>query len=111
MRDLAWIKAANKIAVEDYEAANAEEDKVEKIVDEVYAVHERMERAAKQISSLWRYIVIDDEGNTQKNPLMGQDDVFRMFPEINPRWFDNFGVVELTIRQANGTQLILKKVR
>jgi hypothetical protein len=111
MRDLAWIKAANKVAVEDYEAANAEEDKVEKIVDEVTAVHERMERAAKQISSLWRYIVIDGEGNTQKNPLMGQDDVFRMFPEINPRWFENFGIVELTIRQKNGTQLILKKVR
>jgi hypothetical protein len=111
MRDLAWIKAANKVAVEDYEAANAEEDKVEKIMDEVTAVHERMKRAARQISSLWRYIVIDDEGNTQKNPLMAQDDVFRMFPEINPRWFENFGIVELTIRQKNGTQLILKKVR
>jgi hypothetical protein len=112
MRDLAWIKKSNDEAVAKAAEGKPIYDPVEKIMDEVTAVHERMERAAKQdTTSLWRYIVIDGEGNTQKNPLMNQAEVFEMFPEINPRWFGNFGVVELTIRQSNGTQLILKKVR
>jgi hypothetical protein len=34
-----------------------------------------------------------------------------MFPEINPRFFHNFGVVELTIRQDNGNQIKLVRVR
>jgi hypothetical protein len=112
MRDLAWIKKSNDEAVAKAAEGKPIYDPVEKIMDEVTAVHERMERAAKQdTTSLWRYIVIDGEGNTQKNPLRNQAEVFKMFPEINPRWFGNFGVVELNIRQANGTQLILKKVR
>mgnify|MGYP001361151447 CR=1 FL=1 len=66
---------------------------------------------AAGMSDLWRYIVIDHEGNTQKNPLTTQSELLNMFPEINPRFFHNFGITELVIRQANGTQLILKKVR
>jgi hypothetical protein len=79
------------------------------MTDAYVEVHNRfMAKAARQISSLWRYIVIDGEGNTQKNPLMDQSDLFRMFPEVAPNFFGNFGVVELVIRQENGTQLILK---
>jgi hypothetical protein len=79
--------------------------------DSIQNVHQLYTDVARQISSLWRYIVIDGEGNTQKNPLMDQSDLFRMFPEVAPNFFGNFGVVELVIRQENGTQLILKKVR
>jgi hypothetical protein len=53
------------------------------MTDAYVEVHNRfMAKAARQISSLWRYIVIDGEGNTQKNPLMDQSDLFRMFPEV-----------------------------
>jgi hypothetical protein len=104
VRDLAWIKSSNQEAVDKYKAAEAEEDAQ-------VIVHERMKKTARQISNLWRYIVIDADGNTQKNPLMAQDDLFRMFPEVAPNFFGNFGVVELVIRQKNGTQLILKRVR
>jgi hypothetical protein len=52
------------------------------MTDAYVEVHNRFQaKAARQISSLWRYIVIDGEGNTQKNPLMDQSDLFRMFPE------------------------------
>ena len=74
-------------------------------------VHNRFKAQAKQMSSLWRYVIIDTEGIVTKNPILDQSDIFRMFPEINPRFFDNFGVVELTIRQGNGNQLKLMKVR
>jgi hypothetical protein len=111
MRDLAWIMQADRESLERFLDGEPIYDPVEKIVDEVQAVHERMEKAARQISSLWRYIIIDPEGNVKKHPIMAQDDIFRMFPEINPRWFENFGVVELTIRQKNGDQIKLMKVR
>ena len=81
------------------------------VSDAACVVHDRMKKAARGMTGLWRYIVIDGDGNTQKNPLMAQDDLFRMFPEVNPNFFENFGVDELVIRQKNGTQLILKRVR
>ena len=74
-------------------------------------IHKRFQAIAAEMPDLWRYIVIDHEGNTQKNPLATQSELLNMFPEINPRFFHNFGITELVIRQANGTQLILKKVR
>jgi len=111
VRDLAWIKKSNDEAVEKHNAGKDLAIYEKTVEDAAIVVQERNKKTAREISSLWRYIVINGEGNTQKNPILAQDDLFRMFPEVAPRFFDNFGVVELTIRQANGTQLILKKVR
>ncbi len=79
----------------------------------ITATHQWNEQEAKQISTLWRYIVIDGVSGlrTGSNKIYAQDDIFRMMPEINPRFFANFGVAELTIRQKNGTQIIIQRVR
>jgi hypothetical protein len=71
----------------------------------------RFKAIAREMPDLWRFIFIDKKGNVQKHPLMTQDEVLQMFPEINPRFFHNFGVVELTIRQDNGNQIKLVRVR
>ena len=81
------------------------------VSDAVHVEHERAKKAAQEMTALWRYITIDAEGNVKKGPIQTQEDVFNMFPEIRPNFFGNFGIKELTIRQANGTQLKLIQVR
>ena len=71
---------------------------------------ERFRELAGQDDSIWMWVTIDHEGKTS-NTLMTQEGVLNSIPEINPRFFPNFGVVELTIRQQNGTTVTLKKVR
>jgi hypothetical protein len=68
-------------------------------------------KTAENMSDLWRWITIDIEGNVKSEELMTQVQIFSSLPEINPRFFNNFGVVELTIRQRNGTQIKIMKVR
>jgi hypothetical protein len=74
------------------------------------SMEETYRKTAQQDSSLWKWITIDQEG-TVKETLMTQEGVFNSMPEIYPRFFRNFGVVEMTLRQGNGTTITLKKVR
>ena len=71
---------------------------------------EKYRDLARKDDSIWMWVVIDQEGKTN-NTLMTQEDVLTSLPEINPRFFPNFGLVELTLRQQSGTTITLKKVR
>ena len=71
---------------------------------------ERYRDLARRDDSVWMWVVIDQEGKTSST-LMTQEDVLTSMPEINPRFFPNFGLVELTLRQQSGTTITLKKVR
>ncbi len=73
--------------------------------------HEMFKKQAASMRDVWRLVRIDSNGRATGGNIMAQLEVFKSFPEINPRFFENFGVVELTIRQANGTQIKLMKVR
>jgi hypothetical protein len=67
------------------------------------------ENTAHNMPYLWRWITIDTFGNVQKGGLKTQKELFDMVPEINPRFFDNFGVDELSVRQRNGSQIIIRR--
>jgi hypothetical protein len=72
----------------------------------------RFENIAHNRDELWRWITIDAQGNVKHdNGIMTQVDLVHAIPEINPSFFRNFGVVEMTIRQRSGMQVKIMKVR
>lgn len=73
-------------------------------------MQELYRKTAQQDSSLWKWITIDQKGEVGLT-LMTQEGVFNSMPEIYPRFFKNFDVTEMTLRQSNGTTIVLKKVR
>jgi hypothetical protein len=75
-------------------------------------VMETNRKTAENMSDLWTWITIDDGGNVIVEPkTMTQVDLFGSLPEINPKFFNNFGADEINIRQKNGTLIIIKRVR
>jgi hypothetical protein len=127
MRDLEWIKKDNEEAIRKHKAEaavlagnQAVSPNVHQLSTDVtrksdteatVAVHEFMRDTARLMTSLWRYVTISKEGISAEHPLRTQEDVFRMFPEINPRFFDNFNITEFKFRQRNGKQAILMRIR
>jgi hypothetical protein len=72
----------------------------------------RFEAIAHNREELWRWITIDGKGNVKDSAgIMTQVELFHAIPEINPSFFRNFGVVELTIRQKSGIQVKIMRVR
>lgn len=113
MRDLDWIKTDNEKALARVKDGGPLYQEDMRQFDAMTVVHDRMKKEARQINTLWKCIVITQDGTVRpgSGKVYAQDDVFRMHPEISPRFFENFGVVELTIRQGNGNQIKLMKVR
>ena len=82
-------------------------------------VHQRMRKYAQGCGAGWRVTVIDEEGKSEQwesSPgsgytIFSQEKIFNSFPEINPRFFVNFNVNELVIRQHGGKkQIIIKRI-
>jgi hypothetical protein len=68
---------------------------------------------AEDMTDLWRWFSYDKDGNVSKaNHLMTQTELLNSLPEINPRFFHNFDVDELVIRQKkSGATVVIKRAR
>ncbi len=120
MRDIDWIIKDNEAAIATHKERK---ELMKRLVEECndhgpiarsqaeVVVHARQEKQAETMFSGWRYLTIDYHGEVKNYPVKSQVELFRAFPEISPTFFENFSVSELTIRQGNGTKLIIQRIR
>jgi hypothetical protein len=72
----------------------------------------RFRAIAHDMTDLWRWFSYDQDGNVSKAVhLMTQTELLNSLPEINPRFFKNFGVDEMVIRQKSGSTVVIKRAR